>query len=79
MKECIQLTLPKPTPCFKIAGGTPCITPGCPVKDMMGELKREQLKVDELWIGLLVHSRCRISSLSQDNGEFRERLRNLKS
>lgn len=63
--------LAEPTPCFKKAGGTACETPGCTVSDRLTEIGGAS---DPQLIILMCHSRCRISSLSQDNGEYFERV-----
>ncbi len=79
-KECFQLiSLPEPTPCFKKAGATPCETEGCPVIDRINELRKRDIKIDDWWKNMLSHSVCRISSLSRDNSEFKQRLLRLKS
>ncbi len=74
-KPCWQIAfLPKPTPCFTRAGGVPCEAPGCPVDDAVAQLqaKGKQVTLDQ--ITQLCHSVCRISSLSEDNGEYIDRM-----
>lgn len=73
-KECYQEMNPElKTPCYKTAGGTPCVADGCPVKDRIMELNLKKIKVDTSFLALLLHSTCRISSLSADNIEFLQR------
>lgn len=70
-KECYQETYSHlKTPCYKKAGGTPCITNGCPVGDEIDKLKKKKILVDTSFLVLLLHSTCRISSLSSDNNEY---------
>lgn len=70
-KDCRQTNYPEDqTPCFKRAGSLPCTSPGCPVKETIEE--KGITNADT--IRLLLHSRCRISSLSQDNGEYIKRM-----
>ena len=74
-KHCWQTDdLPTPTPCFKRAGGIPCTASGCPVDDAVDALKTKKIAVTPYWINLLCHSICRISSLSNDNVEYLERM-----
>jgi len=61
------------TPCYKKAGGIPCLTESCPVKDRITELKLKRIELDVSFLVLLLHSTCRISSLSADNNEFLQR------
>lgn len=71
-KECYQITNPQmQTPCFKYAGGQPCAADGCPVKDRIKYFK--QLGTD-INLAILLHSACRISSLSPDNHEYLLRM-----
>lgn len=75
-KECLQIiSTAGPTPCFMKAGSIPCETPGCPVQDRIEELRQDKVRIDGWWSEMLLHSRCRISSLSKDNQEFKERIR----
>ena len=79
-KECFQLTkLPEVTPCFKKAGGTPCKGKGCLVIDRLNELQGRGIEEGDYWKRILPHSVCRISSLSPNNEEFKQRLLKLDS
>lgn len=73
-KECYQEMNPQlKTPYYKKAGGIPCVADGCPVKDRIMELNLKKINVDVSFLVLLLHSTCRISSLSADNSEFLQR------
>lgn len=73
-KECYQEMNPElKTPCYKKAGGIPCVAEGCLVKDRIQELKLKKIEVDVSFLVLLLHSTCRISSLSADNMEYLQR------
>lgn len=75
-KFCWQLdVLSKPTSCFKKAGNLPCSNPDCLVINRMLELMGDGFKVDKWWEVFLIHTRCRMSSLSDDNFEYKERLK----
>lgn len=75
-KYCWQIDyLSEPTFCFKRAGELPCKEEGCPVTDKIEELEAEGIRVGLDWIqNMLVHSRCRISSLCSNNQEYLERV-----
>lgn len=71
-KECWQQKMPS-TPCFREAGSYPCESSGCTVEDRIKDLQADGSIVTEGMVKLLLHSVCRISSLSPDNDEFRVR------
>ena len=75
-KHCWQLDfLPKPTPCCIHAGGTPCEAKGCLVDDALNGRQVEISSLDDvLFVADLCHSVCRISSMSEDNAEFLQRM-----
>jgi hypothetical protein len=75
-KPCFQQNfLILPTPCFIRAGSTPCESSGCLVSDALNGKKVEQTNFDDMvLIEGLCHSACRISSLSEDNDEYLERM-----
>ncbi len=78
-KECWQLkNLSEPTPCFRLAGNTPCYTPGCSVIDRIDELKRNGIEIDSWWLNILPHSACRLSSVFPNNQEFLQRINQPK-
>ena len=68
-KECRQLKVDMPTPCFRRKGRRSCSGDDCLVESRVEELGYDSPGMVEL----LLHSRCRISSLSQDNAEYLER------
>lgn len=78
-KECWQQKVENPTPCFIAAGSQPCINEDCTVTDRIDELKKQGTEISANFLELLLHSVCRISSLSPDNEEFRQRTRNQSS
>lgn len=78
-KECWQLKVVDPTPCFKKAGRAVCANHGCPLSDRLEQLKERGVEVDSAHLRLLLHSTCRISSLSADNFEFLKRIKQIKS
>jgi len=63
-----------PTPCYIRAGNHPCETPGCPVGDRVLKIYESGRKPSDYLILLLLHSICRLSSLSGDNQEFFKRI-----
>lgn len=73
-KECWQLKAQRPTPCFELAGNKPCEAEGCPVTLRIKEIEQHGVEVSLGHMNLLLHSVCRISSLSLDNIEFRQRV-----
>ena len=75
-KECWQMKVEKPTPCFVLAGSKPCTTEGCPVTIRIEEIRLHGVGVEPTHLNLLLHSECRISSLSRDNQEFKQRVPN---
>lgn len=77
MKECLQLEVDKPTPCFVKAGNMPCVTEGCTVKDRINELSSWDIDPPNDFAELLLHSQCRMSALSEENDEFIERISSL--
>jgi len=70
MKECYQLKeiLPQ-TNCFRRKGSVPCDENDCLVEKGIQETKTTSLTT----ISLMLHSRCRISSLSSDNQQYYSR------
>lgn len=80
LKECYQEKYPElTTNCYKLVGSIPCESNGCPVKDRIEELNAKGIKVDTSFLVLLLHSTCRISSLSPNNYEFLQREAQLKT
>lgn len=75
-KECWQLKACEPTPCFIASGSMPCLGNECPVSVRIGEIEGHGVRVDSGHLNLLLHAVCRISSLSVNNIEFRERIDN---
>lgn len=74
LKECYQEMFPTlKTPCYKKVGEIPCVEKGCLVKDMIEELNRKKIEVNISFLTLLLHSTCRISSLSPHNKEYLQR------
>jgi hypothetical protein len=45
----------------------------------LDELSKESIEIDQDWIELLCHSRCQISSLSENNQEYLQRVDALAS
>jgi hypothetical protein len=73
LKICYQQTyLPEPTFCFKEAGYHPCDASNCLVESAIEKIPF----VYQSLIEQLCHSVCRISSVSQDNQEFLQRMAN---
>ena len=66
--------LRNPTPCFKQAGNRPCEAVDCLIDERVQELQVKGVFVNHDLIQLFAHSCCRLSSLSRDKHEFRERL-----
>ena len=62
-----------PTSCYIKAGNSPCETEGCPVEEAIVRILEQGLTPSDDLIWLLLHSRCRLSSLSPDNQEFLKR------
>lgn len=73
-KECYQLKIEQPTPCFVKAGSKPCSGDDCPVADRIQELNTNGSAVSDSLLKLILHSICRISSLSMDNAEYIQRI-----
>lgn len=73
VKECYQASHPETwTPCFKKSGERTCSGETCLVSERITALMKKRVKVDINFVMLLLHSTCRMSSLSQDNEEFRQ-------
>lgn len=72
-KECYQLKTEQQTPCFIKAGSKPCSGDDCPVANRIQELSANDTAVSNSLFNLMLHSICRISSLSFDNWEYRQR------
>ncbi|KKQ59463.1 MAG: hypothetical protein US80_C0011G0022 [Candidatus Daviesbacteria bacterium GW2011_GWA2_38_17] len=73
LKECYQLKTEQQTPCFIKAGSKPCSGNDCPVANRIQELTASGTAVSIQLFNLMLHSICRISSLSFDNREYRQR------
>jgi hypothetical protein len=72
-KTCWQITyLPKQTPCFQMAGNTPCDADDCLVENAAKKIPF----VNQDLILRLCHSTCRLSCVSEDNQEFLIRMSN---
>lgn len=76
-KECWQLKK-GPTPCFTKKGGVPCSNPTYLVQEsidryLSNKRRKGSKRIDPGLIALLLHSVCRISSLSSDNAEYRNK------
>ncbi|MBU1117344.1 hypothetical protein KKD37_00010 [Patescibacteria group bacterium] len=70
-KICWQLAyLPEKTPCFKMAGNSPCDADDCLVEKAIEEIPC----IYQDLILRLCHSKCRISCVSEDNQEFLIRM-----
>ena len=70
-KTCWQLAyLPEKTPCFKMAGNSPCDADDCLVE-------KSAEKIPFIYQDLILslcHSVCRISCVSEENQEFLIRM-----
>ena len=75
-KECYQLKRPEPTFCFTQAGSVSCQEDDCLVENRTRDLQSKGITVSQEWTELLLHSKCRISDLSTDNAEYRQRIKN---
>ena len=69
-KTCWQTYLTEPTPCFKMAGNSPCDVDDCLVEKAAEEIPC----IYQDLILRLCHSTCRISSVSENNQEFLIRM-----
>lgn len=85
VKECYQIKYPDlTTPCFGFVGNTPCSAPTCAVEIELNEIEaeaaRRKIEIDYERgvpdvVSLLLHLKCRLSSSSRNNQEFRDRRR----
>jgi len=75
-KTCYQLILQTPTPCFKQAGNTPCSANNCLVAEKIDQMILNGRPIPKDLLLLFLHSRCRISSLSDPkyNQEYWQRI-----
>jgi len=69
-KTCWQSYLSETTPCFKMAGNTPCSAENCLVEDAAKNIPC----IYQDLIKQLCHSTCRISCVSEENQEFFQRM-----
>lgn len=72
-KTCWQEKVETATPCFYRGGGVPCSEDDCLVDKRIKNIGGVD-KVSTAFLNLLLHSCCRMSSLSKDNSEFLERV-----
>jgi hypothetical protein len=73
-KHCWQTEfLPEPMSCFIRAGAIPCEAEGCLVSNAINNPVVSD-DINLLDVVLLCHFQCRISNLSENNGEYLKRI-----